>query len=187
MSAEAATDLDSFLRWAARQIGAEREEGGLGPGDKAELRRYRGGPLPLAFWRIAARPEAAALIDDLARGGRREKAEQALATILKAMAVMGPLAIAEGRQEPGAALAASGYSEGRFVRLLRARGPNLAREIEIAARWCAVKGQPIAWRSLARLVLAAFLPGARFDPERESRKQACSYFATASKTQKAQG
>lgn len=186
MSSES-MELNRLLGQLAYVIGAEREEGGLDAGDKAELRRYHGGPLPLAFWRIAARSEIAALIDDLARRGQREDAEQALAAILKAMAVMGPLADRDGRQELGAALAASGYSEARFVRLLRARGRDLAREIGTAARWCAAKGQPIAWRSLAHLVLAAFLPSTRFDPERESHNQARSYFATASKTQKARG
>lgn len=180
-------ELNRLLGQLAYAIGAEREEGGLDAGEKAELRRFHGGPLPLAFWRIAARPEVAALLDGLARGREREDVEQALATILQAMAVMGPLANRDGRQDLGAALAASGYGEARFVRLLRARGRDLVREIATAARWCATKGQPIAWSSLARLVLAASLPNGPFDAERESRHQARRYFAVAGRTETAEG
>jgi hypothetical protein len=177
--------LDQIVGGIAILIGSESDEGGLGTGDEAELRRFTGERLPLAFWRLAFRKDVEPLIDDLAGGGSRNPIELAFATLMKAMALMGPLARAPERQELGAAVALDGYSEARFVRLLRARGPALVREIETAVRWCQAKGRGIAWAGTARLLLAAFAPGRPFDPEQQSRHQARAYYATAAKSERA--
>lgn len=62
------------------------------------------------------------------------------------------------------------------MRLLRARGPALAEELDTAIRWCAAKGVGVRWPSVACLTLAAFLDD-ELARERESHRQARAYFA----------
>lgn len=187
-----AEDLRERLRAAtaglAFQIGTEREGGSvLGTGDKAELRRFAGESLPLAFWRLVFRKDVEPLIEELAGAEDRRPIELAFATLMKAMALLGPLATARERKELGAVLASTGYSEPRFVRLLRARERALVAEVETAARWCAreSEGVGIAWPGTARLILAAFAPEKPFRPDDEGHFQARAYYATAAKSERA--
>ena len=177
--------LDEVVRHLASMIASQPEAGGLASGDKAALRHFTGESPPPAFWRLASGKPLAGLIAELARGGDGTELELAFATLMQAMALLGPLAFVREPAELGEALARSGYSEPRFVRLLRARGPALAREIGTAARWCAQKGQAVAWPGAARLILAAFAPGRPFDPEREGHRQARFYYAAIARTEHA--
>ena len=176
--------LDAAVTHLARRIGSEREDGGLDAGDRAMLRRFDGRDPPLAFWRLIYDEELPPLIEDLAGHGSRPAVELAFATLLQAMAHLGPLAIAGERDELGAVLARTGYSEARFVRLLRAEGADLARELVTAARWCGREGQGIAWPGTARLVLAAFVDRP-FDRTAQGHRQARAYYATQAKNKSA--
>ena len=122
--------LGDALKHLAYRIGSDRDAGGIGNGERAELRRWHGGTLPPAFWRFAVVGEVAAAIDERV-GNEKDRlaVERAFATIMKSMAIMGPLAASSGERMPlGAALGATRYSEDRFVRLLRARDDVLAAE-----------------------------------------------------------
>ena len=177
--------LGDALKHLAYRIGSNRDAGGIGNGERAELRRWHGSTLPPAFWRLAVVGEVAAAIDERV-GNEKDRlaVERAFATIMKSMAIMGPLAASSGERMPlGAALGATRYSEDRFVRLLRARDDVLTAEAATALRWCAVNARPIEWRSFARLVFAAHgVPG--FDREREVHEQARRYFSAADRAER---
>lgn len=125
---------------------------GLPPGDVAALRRLEPDDLSVpAFWKVLATYVSPAGL--LPRGGRAlDDAERAWAVILNAMAHLA------GHNDPhtslGAALAEAGFSELRFVRLLRARGEALAPAVRTMAQFLASKAQPVNQADLAQLVLS---------------------------------
>lgn len=112
----------------------------LSAGDVAALRRLRpqdaGCP---AFWRLMAteiQPQELTL-----QPSEQAKRDRRWATILTALALLDGLT--EKGISLGKALARADYSEIRFERLLRSEGANTLREILLAARFLAAKGQPV--------------------------------------------
>lgn len=132
--------FDDVVFSLMRAIGRDQEDGGVGTGDRAELRRMDplGVALPPAFWRVLFASGADAAAGWLG-GGDRERGEQALALLMQAMVVAGTT----GNEPVGSVLAETGYAEDRFVRFLRARTPrDVVEEGRRAAHWCATKGAP---------------------------------------------
>lgn len=122
----------------------------LTAGDVAELRRLRpNDPGSVAFWKVLATYLDPA--EELPRGGdARHAAERNWAAILSGMAVMRGLH--RHGHRPGHALASGGYSELRFVRLLRARDAALLDAVRGVAQFLSSKGEAVDWLQLARLI-----------------------------------
>ncbi|KJB91501.1 CRISPR-associated protein Cse2 [Skermanella aerolata KACC 11604] len=153
---------------------------GIGSGAVAELRRMRpeAGGLPSAFWHLALPRIEEDWIGSVAQ-------EKAWAIVVAGMATMAPGAHAR-HAAPGAVLAASGYAESRFVRLLRAEGDTLGAEVRTVCLWFRNKGRAIDWLEFGRFVLAR--SGARFperlDPDDEAHRMARRYFRELTRTAK---
>lgn len=141
----------------------------LSPGDVAQLRRMtEADPHCPAFWRIAA--TALEPAGALPQGALRDEAERRWAVLLNAMALGADLHAP--RAPLGRALAQAGYSDLRFVRLLRARGSAFADAARSAARYLAAKATPFDFRDFARLVLSE----GRADEETVRRRIARTYY-----------
>jgi CRISPR type I-E-associated protein CasB/Cse2 len=146
----------------ARALG----EGAIAPGDSANLRRLRADdPAAPAFWRVLSYYVAPNFPRPLTEGEERR-----WAVILNGMAHMQGLHAPE--QRLGAALREVGFSELRFVRLLRAESEGLEDLVRQTARFLAAKGRSANLVDLARLVLS----DGRRDAERVRRHIARDYF-----------
>jgi len=147
----------------------------LSPGDMADLRRLDpDDPAAPGFWKVVVgHLEPGAVLEYF--GPARDEAERRWAVILSCMA------ITQRQYRPGRrlgeALGASGLSELRFVRLLRAHGPALANALRLVARFLASKAEPLDWADLVRLVLSDDRPWA--EPVR--RQLARDYYRAVSK------
>lgn len=143
----------------------------ISPGDVAELRRLvPDDPGGAAFWRLMA----STVVGEgrLPEGGpSRDGAERRWAAVLSAMAITKDLH--QPRRSMGAALGAAGYSELRFVRLLRARGDALLNELRGAARYLASRAESVDPVEFARLV---FSDGADWE-ESARRRIAREFYA----------
>jgi len=120
----------------------------LPTGDVAQLRRLSPRePYAPAVWKLLLDcvPEA------WLAGPDREQKEQRWAALFMGMAH------AAGPHDPGTplgrALAESGWSELRFVRLMRARGDGLFEEVRRLAQYLSSKSQPADWTGMANLLL----------------------------------
>ena len=126
---------------------AQDKRGGLSNGDMAELRRISPAqPYTAALWKVLLD----FVPDNWVAGPDRDQKERQWATLLMAMAVCA------GQHDPyqrlGSALAQAGWSELRFVRLLRARDERLEGEVRQLAAYLASKGQPANFGDLATLL-----------------------------------
>lgn len=120
----------------------------LSPGDLADLRRMRPDEFwPPAFWKLCSEY----LSDFLPGGAARDEAERRWA------AVLGALAHLRGLHRPdrplGRALAESGLSELRLLRLLRARDAALYDVARGVVHYLAQKAEPADLGQLADLLL----------------------------------
>jgi len=153
-------------------IEREREEAGLSPADRAELRRMDPqGTLPPALWRLLTANAVANGVTAL--GAEWEQAERAVASLVQVMLEAG------GPPEPhsiGRALAETNYAEQRFVLLLRARGPrDVAAQARTAVRWCTTEGIRVRFPDSGgrKNGFAAFILDASLDrPGADSRAHA---------------
>ncbi len=145
------------------RVAAEFDSGGLGPGERAELRRLDPAkPSQPAFWKVLAQivsPDA-----PLPPG-----AELRWAAALTGLARMGPDSHAPSRRA-GGVLADCGYSEARFQRLLRSEGATLADAFRRTCAFLAQKAERVDWTELARLVLETD-PARRESTRRELARQ----------------
>jgi hypothetical protein len=146
-SADAPKGLGSVIGAISLQLDPER----IGTGMLAEMRRMAWDEFPPAYWHFALRhiPEEWRTFN----GTPSQGLDQAWASVLRAMA--------EGAPNPnqftygfGTALAETRYAEPRFVRLLRADGENLVREVRVAAGWLSRAGVKANWTDPAALILA---------------------------------
>jgi CRISPR system Cascade subunit CasB len=120
----------------------------MGSGPLAELRRMDpSDPSGGAFWGVLFDLVEPAHNLELPPG--RDEQERRWAVILRAMATLEHRAGAP----LGDALAESGFSELRFVRLLRSRGPELADAVRQMVAFLASKGAHVDHADTARLVL----------------------------------
>ncbi len=148
--------LGHVLAGLSKRMSASR----IGTGMLAELRRIADDQLPPAFWRLYLNDSVIPQSWRAPNGYPSSDVDMAWATVIRAMVEMTPNPHSfEVRF--GKALGESGYSEARFVRLVRAEGSSLRRELRVAAAWLAGKGVLRAdWRYPASLVLGSTrLPG----------------------------
>lgn len=139
--------LGSVIQSLSSNLDPER----IGSGTLAELRRISGDSLPPAFWLLYLRVVPRELRE---RDGKASPSlDIAWAALIRAMVGMG--ARPHSFNHPfGRALADSGYSEARFVRLLRAERESLAREVRVAGEWLGRAGiVKVNWREPATLLL----------------------------------
>ena len=154
----------------------------LGTGPLAELRRMEPatGLLPPAFWKLLIEH----VPDDLRQGTEAEQAEaeRAWAVIIHGMALMAPEPHRSGTSA-GTVLAETGYSEPRFVRLLRAEGEGFAKEVQTACRWLATKAERINWRKFTFFLLSRLHPRFSSDDNRKNQTHhlARAYFSAPAK------
>ena len=149
----------------------------LGTGPLAALRRMEpAGALPPAFWQVLIKH----VPEDLRDG---PQAERAWAAVVNGIALMAPRSNQQNTK-PGAALAATGYSEPRFVRLLRAEGTGAAAELRTACRWLSTKAQPVDWVLFARFILSRLHPWFQGEEnqDRQTNSLARAYFAAQAKS-----
>lgn len=138
--------LGHVIATLSRQLDAER----IGTGALAELRRMAGNDLPPAFWRRYLRDVPLEWREP--RGHVDVRIDRAWAGIMRAMVEMAPHPHSCA-QPFGEALADTRYSEDRFVRLLRAEGNELARELRVAGAWLARAVIKANWEQPAHLLL----------------------------------
>jgi CRISPR system Cascade subunit CasB len=139
----------------------------LGTGEVADLRRLRPeDPASPAFWKVMAEYWDLPFDDEDAR--RR-------ASLLSGLARTKGLF--DFHTSIGKALALAEYSELRFVRLLRAEGKGLYKEIELMAEFLNSKGQKSNWAQIAELLFT------KDDEKAESlrRRIARDYYGTKNK------
>lgn len=144
----------------------------LPTGDVAELRRLDpSAPSSPVFWKlVVGKLEPAGALHPADTSDRREERERRWAVILNALAHLGDLNT-PGRNY-GEALAASGFSEHRFGRLLRARSDGLWYQARRSAQFLAAHGENADATGLAWLVLSA----GRSDGQQARRQLARSYY-----------
>ncbi|HIJ85252.1 MAG TPA: hypothetical protein HPQ00_13750, partial [Magnetococcales bacterium] len=118
MSAKATNEtepvsLEQTIFTLAKLMSRDAHEGGLSSGDMAELRRWRHGEtVPASAWRLLV-----GIIDSEARLGQED--EERWFAVLSGMAQMAPHPHQRGLESaPGRVLAAQGYSENRFLKLI---------------------------------------------------------------------
>lgn len=143
--------------------------GRLSTGDLAELRRISPDqPYTPALWKVLLNfvPES------WTAGGGRDEKERRWATLLMAMGMNAGLHDPSSRF--GSALARAGFSELRFVRLLRARDERLVEEMRRLAGFMSSKGAPANWTDAAHLLFEQEGDWA----ERHRRRIARDYYKT---------
>ena len=161
--------LGQLLGRLSHQLHAGR----IGAGSLAELRRMTRSDRPPAFWRLYLQ-----IVPEVWRepGGRPDvRVDDAWAAVIRGMAEMAPDALDFGRPF-GTELSRAGYSESRFVRLLRAENADLAREFRVAAGWLGSKGAKANLTPVAELLLGRPYVGLDVRPEYAARKLAHDFF-----------
>lgn len=157
-------------------------DGALPRGDVAALRREDGARSP-AFYKLAvlALPE---VLDSPRRDADRDELERRWARVVHLLASSAGLH-ARGGSSLGAAIAATGVAEARFLRLLRAEGGG----VDVAARTVlsalVQKATPFDPLDLAALVLSAPHATARLhfeDAEAVRRRVARDYYRAQAKS-----
>lgn len=153
------------LGWVITQLALHMREPSpkIPPGDQAALRRLQpgegGGP---AFWKIAVHYLEPSGWLPAAGASYRDDVEQRWAAILAAVARLKDQhpRDRERRRKPslGAALHQAGVSEGRVLRLLRARDEALLTVVRTVSHQLASEGVPVDLTDLAELVLSDGAP-----------------------------
>lgn len=145
----------------------------IGAGALAELRRITPSDRPPVFWRLYLRA-----VPDAWRepgGHPNARVDDAWAALIRAMAEMAPNPLDFGRSF-GSELSKAGYSEFRFVRLLRADGRELARELRVAAQWLGRKNAKANLRPMAELLLGRPWTGLDVRPDAAAHALARDFF-----------
>ena len=144
-----------------------------GTGSLAELRRMTTTDRPPNFWRLylGVVPE-----EWREPSGRPDlRVDAAWAALIRAMAEMAPKPLDFDRSF-GSELAKAGYSEFRFVRLVRAENGELARELRVAAEWLARKHVKANLHPVAELLLGRPWLGLDVRPDRAVRTLSHDFF-----------
>ena len=169
----AITPLSKVIASLSWQLNADR----IGSGAVAELRRIGDYDLPPAFWILyltVVPPEWRK------RSGVADaRHDRAWAGLIRAMVEMGSSSHSFDLHF-GKALAETGYSEARFVRLLRAEGQSLTRELRVVGAWLGRAGVRKAnWSQPASLF--SWGPGMRSSRRAARHRLARDYFSAAAK------
>ncbi len=125
----------------------QKKGAGLSTGDMAELRRISPDrPFTPALWRMLLWLE----VGDAPGWIGQSTWERRWATLLMGMAFC--TGLHDYSASLGRALAEAGWSELRFVRLMRAEGDALEAEVRRIAQYLAGKSQRANWTDVARLL-----------------------------------
>ena len=172
--------LGQLVAALSRHLDAEM----IGSGALAELRRITGHVLPPAFWKRYLTDVPPEWREP---GGQpNTRLDHAWAALTRAMVEMAPRPHSFD-QSFGAALAGTDYSEHRFVRLLRAEGEDLSRELRVAGAWLARAGAKASWEHPAHLLLGAAWRGLDVrSPSSIRHQMARDYFRVAAKQSSSQ-
>ena len=172
--------LGQVVAALSRNMNAEM----IGTGALAELRRITGNVLPPAFWKRYLTDVPPEWREP---GGKANaRLDRAWAALTRAMVEMAP-GPHSFDQSFGAALAGTDYSEYRFVRLLRAEGEELSRELRVAAAWLARANIKANWEEPAHLLLGDARCGLDVRPPKSIRHHmARDYFRVAAKQSSSQ-
>lgn len=151
----------------------------IGAGDLAALRHMTTDGLPPAFWKLYL---ANVPVNWREPAGRvHVPLDGAWAALVRAMVEMAPNPHTFD-QPFGTALGHTDYAEDRFVRLVRATGDELARELRVASAWLARKGARAAnWEQPAHLALGGAGCKLNIWPSRIRHQMARDYFRAAAK------
>ena len=170
---ETATRLGKVIAALSWHLHADR----IGSGALAELRRIGDDDLPPKFWLLYLTVVPAEWRE---RNGKADaRHDRAWAVLTRAMVEMGSRPHSFDLSF-GTALADTGYSEARFVRLLRAEGKVLARELRVAGGWLARAGvKRVDWTRPASLF--RWGPGMRTLPRVARHQLARDYFSATAK------
>jgi CRISPR system Cascade subunit CasB len=139
--------LGQSVGTAAGLLGSEA----LSNGDRAALRRISpDAPFTPALWKVLHRLEQHNAPDWISQ----ERWERRWATLLMGMAFcVSPSSNLHEYDKPfGEALFEAGWSELRFVRLLRSKNEALEVELRRVAQYLASKSQPANWADVAYLL-----------------------------------
>ncbi|MBF0416142.1 MAG: type I-E CRISPR-associated protein Cse2/CasB [Magnetococcales bacterium] len=163
-----AVPLETIIPTLAGLMSRTAHEGGLSSGELAELRRWRyGGTVPATAWRLLAQ-----YVDSRAK--LRPEGEERWFAVLSGMAHMAPHPHNKGFEAaPGRILAAHGYSENRFIKLIDSQDQAFFDAVARTCRYLRAKGVAMDWGRFAPLVLAQ-------DPQRADhhrRLMARDYFS----------
>lgn len=121
-------------------------------GDRATLRRSDDG-LDVTFWKL----DADVLHEALDRASDRRDAERRWSVIVRALAALTPgegASLYDRSRRVGDALVATGVSDARFLKVARAHGEALHRELRAVVQHVVAKRERIDFTPLAELVLA---------------------------------
>ena len=144
---------ESFDELLGRTVGKLNRifdgESGLSTGDMAELRRVEPDePYTPALWKLMVDLD----LEQTPGWLSSEERETRWAALMMGMAMNAGL---HDYQTPlGDALAEAGWSELRFVRLLRARGTRLVEEVRRMAQYLGSKDQRADWTDVGRLLFS---------------------------------
>ena len=164
--------LGQVIAALSRQLNADR----IGAGRLAELRRMTDDDLPPAFWKQYLMDVPTEWREP--GGYVSAPVDRAWAALVRAMAEMAPNP--HSFDQPfGAVLASTRYSEDRFVRLLRAEGEDLARELRVAGTWLAREGVKANWEQPAHLMLKHL--GLKIHHRAAAHRMARDYFRGAAR------
>lgn len=124
-----------------------QQEGALSTGDMADLRRISPDqPFTPALWRILMMLD----LDESPVWVRQEQWERRWATLFMGMAHCAGLH--SYNTSMGEALAEAGWSELRFVQLMRAKDETLETHLRRVSQFLASKNQEANWTDIARLL-----------------------------------
>lgn len=127
----------------------QREGGGLSTGDLAELRRISpDAPFTPALWKLLLGLK----LDESPPWISQSEWERRWAVLSMGMAICAGLH--DYNIPLGQALASAGWSELRFVRLLRAEGEKLETHVRWIAQYLASKSQPANWDDVRKLLFS---------------------------------
>ncbi len=174
-SEAAKADATTSLPTVVARLSAYLDTGRIGTGALAELRRISDDSLPPQFWILYLKVVPPEWRE---RNGKPDfRHDLAWARLTRAMVAMGSRP-QKFELSFGTALASTGYSEARFVRLLRAEGDALARELRVAADWLSRAGVgQVDWVRPASLF--RWGPGMRSRPRIARHQLARDYFRVA--------
>ncbi|MDE0104388.1 MAG: type I-E CRISPR-associated protein Cse2/CasB [Bryobacterales bacterium] len=143
----------------------------------AQLRRISQDNLPSQFWLVYLSEVPLEWREPNGRPDVRH--DRSWASLIRAMAEMGPRPHSLNRQF-GRALADTGYSEDRFVRLVRASDSTLERELRTASVWLARSGVlRVNWIQPAELF--SWGPGRKSRSSTVRHRLAREYFSSVAR------
>ncbi len=156
-----------------------RGEGVLSTGDVADLRRMDPWEIRAAgFYKLVG----AVLDPDLPGDGpERDRRETRWAAAVVGLAHLGEFHRPGVRL--GSALVQAGFSDQRFVRLLRADSERIVDEVPTLARFLAAKGTPADFTDAVRLLLSS----GRSDEESVRRRIARDYYGALHQAESTHG